>query len=167
MSAYLDASVILPRLIEEPASTAVRHYLAAHPQQLLISDFAAAEVASALSRLVRMGLLDGTDAVARVSDLDVWRAGASSPVDVQALDMRLAYAYVRRFDLMLRAPDALHLALARRLELTLVTLDRRLANAALALGISVGLAPNWLAAPGHCSNRGEHHGRQPRSRETG
>lgn len=137
MSAYLDASVILPRLIEEPASAVVRHYLAAHRQQLLVSDFAAAEVASALSRLVRMGLLDSADATARVSDFDVWRAGSSSPVDVQASDMRLAYAYVRRFDLMLRAPDALHLALARRLEVKLVTLDRRLADAALALGISV------------------------------
>lgn len=116
----------------------VRHYLAAHRQQLLISDFAAAEVASALSRLVRMGLLDSADATARVSDFDVWRAGTSSPVDVQASDMRLAYTYVRRFDLMLRAPDALHLALARRLEVTLVTLNRRLADAALALGISAG-----------------------------
>jgi uncharacterized protein len=104
---------------------------------LLISDFAAAEVASALSRLTWMGLLDRTDAAARLGDFEVWRAAASSPVDVHAPDVRLAYAYVRRFDLMLRAPDALHIAIARRLDLTLVTLDRRLANAAEALGIAV------------------------------
>ena len=48
-----------------------------------------------------------------------------------------SYIYVRRFDLALRAPDALHLAIARRLDATLVTLDRRLAAAAGELGIAV------------------------------
>jgi predicted nucleic acid-binding protein len=38
---------------------------------------------------------------------------------------------------MLRAPDALHAAICRRLDLILVTLDRRLAKAALELGIDV------------------------------
>ncbi len=47
------------------------------------------------------------------------------------------YIYVRRFDLALRAPDALHLAIARRLDATLVTLDRRRAAAAGELGIAV------------------------------
>jgi predicted nucleic acid-binding protein len=137
LSAYLDASVLLPTLIEEPASAAVDAYMSAGGQELLVSDFAAAEVAAALSRLVRMGLFDGADAAARLGDFDVWRAATSSPVDVHASDVRLAYAYVRRFDLMLRAPDALHIAIARRLDVTLVTLDRRLANAAQTLGITV------------------------------
>ena len=61
----------------------------------------------------------------------------SLPVDIAATDARLAYIYVRRFDLGLRAPDALHLAIARRLDATLVTLDRRLAAAAGELGIAV------------------------------
>jgi hypothetical protein len=61
----------------------------------------------------------------------------SLPVDIQASDARLAYIYVRRFDLRLRAPDALHLAIARRLDVPLVTLDRRLAAAARELGIAV------------------------------
>jgi predicted nucleic acid-binding protein len=73
--------------------------------------------------------------VARLDDFDAWRATATSPVDVHAVDVRLGYIYVRRFDLMLRAPDALHLAIARRLDATLVTLDRRLARAAKELGI--------------------------------
>jgi predicted nucleic acid-binding protein len=137
LSAYLDASILLLTLIEEPASAAVDAYMLIGGQELLVSDFAAAEVAAALSRLVRMGLLDSADAAARLGDFDVWRAAMSSPVDVHASDVRLAYAYVRRFDLMLRAPDALHVAIARRLDVTLVTLDRRLANAAQALGITV------------------------------
>lgn len=137
MSAYLDASVLLPTLIEEAASAAVDAYMLAGAREFLVSDFAAAEVASGLSRLVRMGLLEVADASARLADFDVWRAAMSSPADIHALDVRLAATYVRRFDLALRAPDALHLAVARRLDVPLVTLDRRLAAAARELGVAV------------------------------
>ena len=137
MNAYLDASVLLPTLIDEPASAAVDAFVLSEGRGLLVSDFAAAEVAAALSRLVRMGLLGRADAAERLADFDVWRAAMSSPVDMTASDARLANAYVRRFDLMLRAPDALHAAIARRLDVTLVTLDRRLASAARELGVAV------------------------------
>ncbi len=56
-----------------------------------------------------------------------------------ASDARLAHVFVRRFDLMLRAPDALHAALCRRADLRLVTLNKRLANAAETLGVRVTL----------------------------
>jgi len=134
LSAYLDTSILLPTLIAEPMTEAVYDYLGADRQELLISDFAAAEVASALSRLVHMALLTEADASARLA---AWRAAMSLPVDIGESDARLAYIYVRRFDLALRAPDALHLAIARRLDATLVTLDRRLAAAAGELGIAV------------------------------
>jgi len=137
LSAYLDTSVLLPTLIAEPSTEAVYDRLGAIDQELLISDFAAAEVASALSRLIRMRLLTGPDASARLADFDAWRAAMSLPVDIQAADARLAYIFVRRFDLALRAPDALHLAIARRLDATLITLDRRLATAARELGVAV------------------------------
>lgn len=136
MSSYLDASVLLPTLIAEPATEAVYDCLGTDGQELLIGDFAAAEVASALSRLVRMALLTDTDASARLADFDAWRAAMSLPVDIAASDARLADIYARRFDLGLRAPDALHLAIARRLDATLVTLDRRLATAAREMGIT-------------------------------
>ena len=137
MSRYLDTSVLLPTLIAEPTTEAVYDFLGADGQELLVSDFTAAEVASALSRLVRMALLSDADASARLSDFDAWRAAMSLPVDIAASDARLAYIYARRFDLRLRASDALHLAIARRLDATLVTLDRRLATAACELGVAV------------------------------
>ncbi len=137
MNAYLDASVLLPTLIEESASAAVDAYMLSGTREFLVSDFAAAEVASGLSRLVRMGLLEVSDALARLADFDVWRAAMSSPADIHTSDIRLAAAYVRRFDLALRAPDALHLAVAGRLDVPLVTLDRRLATAARELGVAV------------------------------
>jgi predicted nucleic acid-binding protein len=137
LSSYLDASVLLPTLIAEAATEAVYDCLGAASQELVISDFAAAEVASALSRLVRMTLLTDADASARLTDFDAWRAAMSSPVDIAPSDARLAYIYARRFDLRLRAPDALHLAITRRLDATLVTLDRRLSAAAQKVGIAV------------------------------
>ncbi|HWB50055.1 MAG TPA: type II toxin-antitoxin system VapC family toxin [Stellaceae bacterium] len=138
MSIYLDASAILPSLVDEPMSDSVQRFLASHPDRL-ISDFAAAEVAAALSRMVRTQQLDVSNANLRLADFDAWRAATSTSVDLRAVDARLAGAYVRRFDLMLHAPDALHLALARRVDATLVTLDRRMARAAEELGISVAM----------------------------
>ena len=132
----MDASFLVPFLVEEPASDAVKAYLATRPDRL-ISDFAAAEVASALSRLVRTGLLTAGQGAARLADFDAWRAAVSSTADIHAADVRLAYAYVRRFDLALRVPDALHLAIVNRLQATLITLDRRLERAAWELGIGV------------------------------
>jgi predicted nucleic acid-binding protein len=76
------------------------------------------------------------EASAALADFEIWRAGNSSPVEVHPADVRLAYAHVRRFDLALRAPDALHLAIARRAGAKLITFDRRLLAAASALGIA-------------------------------
>jgi uncharacterized protein len=137
MSIYLDASFLTPTLVREPVSDAVKAYLVGTGEELLVSEFAAAEVASALSRLVRMGLLTVAEGAMRLADFDTWRAATSTPTDVHPADARLAHTYVRRFDLALRAPDALHLAITHRLNAKLVTLDRRLERAARGLGIAV------------------------------
>ena len=132
----MDTSVLIPTLIKEPASDAVEAYLSAR-QERVISDFAAVEVASVLSRFVRTGLLTIEAAAARLTDFEAWRATTGLAVEVHPVDLRLAYAYDRRFDLMLRAPDALHLAISHRLQATLVTLDGRMERAAHQLGIAV------------------------------
>jgi predicted nucleic acid-binding protein len=137
LSVYLDASVLLPTIVAESASAEVDTFLAGTTGPLIISDFAAVEVASALSRLVRMNSLSEDDAWARLGDFDAWRAAASSNAEIQGSDVRTADIYVRRFELKLRAPDALHLALCRRLDLRLATLDSRLAVAAAEFGVSV------------------------------
>jgi hypothetical protein len=93
LSSYLDPSVLLPTLITEPATEPVFDFLGADGEELLVSDFAGAEVASALSRLVRMALLTDADASARLADFDAWRAAMSLPVDIAASDARLAYVY--------------------------------------------------------------------------
>ena len=137
MSLYLDASVLMPTVVVEHTTIAVGEYLVTSGDDLIVSDFAAAEVASAISRLIRMGGLTAAEAIDRLADFDDWRAGATENTEISASDCRLANTYVRRFDLQLRAPDALHAAICRRLEFQLVTLDRRLAAAARELGIDV------------------------------
>lgn len=137
MSCYLDSSVVLPTLVREPASGVVDSFMTTAGQELLVSDFAAAEVASALSRLVRTGRLQASEGAACLMDFDIWRAAMTTMTEIHAADIRLAGAYVRRFDLALRAPDALHVAIARRLDVALVTLDRRMATAARELGVAV------------------------------
>jgi uncharacterized protein len=138
LSVYLDASAILPWLLDEPASDLILRFLASQPERL-VSDFAAAEVAAVLSRLVRTRTLDASGANMRLADFDAWRADTSETIELRAGDARLAGTYVRRFELMLRAPDALHLALARRVDATLVTLDRRMARAAAELDVPVAI----------------------------
>ncbi len=58
-------------------------------------------------------------------------------VPVDDGDMATAGRILERFELGLRAGDALHLAIARRLREPLVTFDRRLAAAAEAVGVEV------------------------------
>lgn len=137
MSLYLDASALVASVVEEPLSGAVDEVVLANSGHLFISEFTAAEVASALSRLVRMGQLTVNDAKERLADFDDWRAASTEPADINAHDCRLANLYVRRFELRLRAPDAFHAAICRRLDMQLVTLDRRLAQSARELGIDV------------------------------
>jgi hypothetical protein len=47
----------------------------------------------------------------------------------------LAADLVRRFELMLRTPDALHIVIAARMAATLVTRDDRMAKASTAIGL--------------------------------
>ncbi|HET7879583.1 MAG TPA: type II toxin-antitoxin system VapC family toxin [Acetobacteraceae bacterium] len=136
---YLDASVLVPTIVEEQTSPTVIEFLIARTDTLMISELAAAEVASALSRLVCMERLARAEASDRLIDFDAWRTAEAENTDLESVDCRLANTYVRRFDLKLRAPDALHAAICRRLELRLVTLDRRLAAAARELGIAVAV----------------------------
>ena len=137
MTLYLDASAIVPTLVREGASRAVGAYLDAAADAFVVSEFAAAEVASAVSRLVRMTSIGRQAADDVLREFDAWRASATTGVEFASADVRLASVFVRRFELGLRAPDALHIAACQRGDHTLVTLDTRLAAAANALGVQV------------------------------
>jgi len=59
LTSYLDASLMIPILVKEPASAVVDALMSTAQEKPSVSDFAAAEVALALSRLVRIGGASG------------------------------------------------------------------------------------------------------------
>jgi uncharacterized protein len=136
VGAYLDASVLVSLILGEPSSDAVERWITDVELPLLVSDFAAAEVSSAISLAVRQGRETASNGAGRLSDFDDWRMEAPTiPIAMDPEDVRMADQIVRAFDLGLRAPDALHVAMAQRLNARLITLDRRLMRAASALGV--------------------------------
>lgn len=136
MTSYLDASALVPLAVEEAASDKVQAFMDRQDDRLLVSEFAAAEAASGVSRLVRMGELEAGAATAALEDLDAWRFIATEPVDVTAGDFRLAHLLVRRFETKLRAADALHVAIAKRLGARLVSRDKGMRDAAEMVGVA-------------------------------
>lgn len=136
MLIYLDASVIASLLFEEPASYRVLRAVHSFGAAALIGDFAAAEVASATSKRVRMRLDTAKTANTRLVALDAFRSELRVKASLDADDIRAAERLVRAFELKLRAPDAIHLAVCLRHNYQLATLDINLAHAARALGVA-------------------------------
>ena len=136
-SRYLDASVLVAVLTVEPFSERADRFVRDHPIGLIISDFAAAEFASAIARRVRMREVTVDDARSDLSAFDSWAARSVQLIEVTAADVALATAFLRRLDLTLRTPDAIHIAIAQRIRATLITFDQRMAESARALGMTV------------------------------
>jgi uncharacterized protein len=116
VSFYLDANILVALLTPEPLSERADEFVRNHPERLIVSDFAAAEFVSAIARRVRTGETTVEDARRDLADFEVWTARSTERTDLNAGDVAAATAYLRRFDLTLVTPDALHIAIARRLD---------------------------------------------------
>lgn len=134
---YLDASALVSLFTPDVHSPVIRHYLQTEGPVLGVSDFAVAEFASAVARRVRMGEFIAAEAARVLEISDGWIIANAKRLDLSPLDVRVATTFVRRFELGLRAPDAVHLAVCQRLDLALVTFDQRQAAACKELGVSV------------------------------
>jgi predicted nucleic acid-binding protein len=135
VSIYLDASVLVAIFTEDPFTARANHFLASNTHPLMLSDFAAAELASAIARLVRMGELRIEGARAAFSNFDVWTSRIGSRLLIEASDILRAEGFLRRLDLNLRAPDGINIAIAQRLGLSLATFDEKMLMAAQRLGV--------------------------------
>lgn len=136
MNIYLDASVIVPLFLEDPFTARAETVLRTPGLSPVISDWAVLEVSNVILRRVRMQALSEVEATRILADFDLWRSRSSLGAEMTATDVTEATLLVRRFDLLLRGPDAVHLAIARRLGGPLATFDERMATAAAALGLS-------------------------------
>ena len=137
VSFYLDASAIIALLSDDLLHARADRFFRENLEIFLVSDFAAAEFASVLARRVRVGAITTSDARSGFETFDSWCANSATRVEITAADVMTAEHYLRRLDLSLRAPDAIHIAIAQRLDTTLVTFDRQMADGARALGTAV------------------------------
>ncbi|MFO1124456.1 MAG: type II toxin-antitoxin system VapC family toxin [Methylocystis sp.] len=137
MSFYLDASAIIPLILRDAHTINMEQWLANAREDLVVSDFAALEVAAVISRQVRMARMSEQKASLALALLDDWIARASTSIKTDAFDIALADRFVRDFATKLAAPDALHLAIASNRGYRLATFDTRLAEAAAMRGVRV------------------------------
>jgi predicted nucleic acid-binding protein len=136
---YLDTSILVAYYVPEALSELVQQRLLMPPLKT-VSELAQTEFVAALALRQRIGDLSLAD-VQRVATLFTRHVGEHRyrSLHLNTTVYQLAREYVVRFDLPLKAPDALHLAAASLEELTLITADRQLARNAETLGIAVEL----------------------------
>ena len=134
MSAYLDASVLVAIFTNDEFSDRAVAMLSSD-ETFTVSDFAAAEFASAIARKVRMKGIRANSARAVFTTFDQWRAEKAVTVETAPSDLAVCAAYLRRLDLPLRTGDAFNIAIAHRLGATLMTFDNKMAESARLLGV--------------------------------
>lgn len=101
-----------------------------------ISPWTMTEFHSAIALKQRTGALDANGCVAATVEWGVFVATVR-PIRIDERHFEQAGLFCRYHDLAIRAGDALHLAIASRAGCTLVTLDERMAKAALHLSVPV------------------------------
>lgn len=134
---YLDTSVLVGLFTMDPASERADAAMRVEGIQAILSDWAKAEFASAVAIKVRVGVITAAGAQAAFAGIDAWTAQSAQPAAMIASDLAAVTTWLRRLDLNLRAPDAIHIAIAQRLGATLLTFDARMREAAQALGCPV------------------------------
>ncbi|WP_269515507.1 type II toxin-antitoxin system VapC family toxin [Brevundimonas subvibrioides] len=133
MNVVLDTSVLVAAFTEDAHSLEAEAWLD-RDAPFLVSDWAAAEFSAAIRTKVRQGYLK-VELVPEVEAIfDSWTRDQGGKYPVQASDHVSARLLVVRHE-RLRAPDALHLAIALRLNAAIATFDRCLQQASLVEGM--------------------------------
>ena len=137
MSVYLDVNVLVPLFVIDPLNTRTDKAMRALRDDLMVSSLSAAEFSAVIARRVRMRDLSSAEARAAFANFDSWCAVYTRTIEMDGNDIAAATGLMRRLDLALRTPDALHIAMAQRAGCALLTFDRAMAKIARALGVAV------------------------------
>jgi len=134
---YLDSSVLVAYYIPEAKSPKVEKAIS-RQSRVAISPLSEVEMFSALGRRIRTGELDVDDArrIAGVFELHL-EDMVFEVIPVSTREYRIAREWIAQFSTPLRTLDALHLATAFSNDLTLMTADRKQADSAEKLAVSV------------------------------
>jgi len=136
---YLDTSALVKLLVPEPGSDALNARLLDR-RDVVISDLAVTETASALGRRVREGGLGAAEA-RRLHREAVHLQARVRAAELTPPTHRRAEHLLLTLQVPIRALDALHVATAQEVgAATLVSSDERLRAAAAAAGL---FTPSW------------------------
>jgi predicted nucleic acid-binding protein len=137
---YLDTSLLVPLLIREPGTPRVQAFLSASAAKaLLISPWTITEFSSALALKERVGSISHQERRAALTMFDKFRSLRMELVSMEAADFEAAARLCDASVAALRAGDALHLAVCRRVRGSLATMDQGLAAAGQEAGLAVEL----------------------------
>jgi uncharacterized protein len=137
LNIYLDASVAVSLITLESRTDTLRIWMSGiDPDTMFISPWVTAEVASALSIKVRTKAIDMLQRAQAQASWGKLCDAIFETVPVTAATFETAAQFCANPAINLRAPDALHLAIARHTSLTIATLDRDMLTAASQLGIA-------------------------------
>lgn len=136
MKAYFDASGFAALILQDGGWQAIDRWLMATRPLPTLSDFGWGEFISSVGIRVRTQQFDDAQAHAAIVKatevLQPW-----GRVSLQSDDVAEATKLVARFELGLKLPDAIHIAVARRLDQILVTTDLQQLRAATRIGMAV------------------------------
>jgi len=132
---YLDTSVLVALFTNDPLNARAETVLRAVSPEIVVSDFAAAEFASAIARRVRVKELTSAEAKAVFGSFDAWMAAETTRVRIMSGDIESATLLMRRLDLPLRTGDAVNIAIAQRVQADLMTFDHQMLSSARILGM--------------------------------
>jgi predicted nucleic acid-binding protein len=108
LKVYLDTSFIVALFVEDPHTDRANAFIQDRQPEIIVSDFAAAEFSAAIARYLRVGRTTREAAKAVFADFDAWTHLFAQRFETASPDVRTAEVFIRRLDLNLRAPDALH-----------------------------------------------------------
>jgi len=141
VAAYVDSCVLLSLFLGDSGYTDSERWLINQGDQTLwISHWVLLEVAGVIASCVRRGQLTAEQAQTIGSEFERFRQERLTLLEPRGTDFLQARQWLERcLHLPLRSGDALHLALAQRQQLTVVSADRALARCAESLGLPLTL----------------------------